>query len=367
METEISKDKIVLTNDMKDLISQSIKVVLLKEHDSPTKQDIHSYDSRLNFACPYCGDSSMDKNKKRGNLYWDTLYYKCYNDGCQKYTSVIDFLKNFDENIDDLKRFKLLRYIKENHVEIAHAKSLDFEKFEILNSLGLTLDQFYKAYWARPINKHMYRVYPYLRSRLLINRLHYFAWDPKRLRLFILNLNHRRDKVLGLQISYLGSNPKYKTAKYITHDIEKMRENAGLETETPYKEDIKKLSMIFNILNVDFSRTFTVFEGAIDSMFMKNSIAILGLKKEPYNFDDLPTVRYFLDNDSGGRNKMIKKLKIRKEVFLWEKFVKDYRLQRRNKKKDLNDLVIIAFKEKNNMLNKLETYFSADPHDIIYM
>ena len=34
---------------------------------------------RLNFACPYCGDSTDSPRKKRGNLYWNNLHFHCYN------------------------------------------------------------------------------------------------------------------------------------------------------------------------------------------------------------------------------------------------------------------------------------------------
>ena len=55
------------------------------------------YDSgdKLNFACPYCGDSAHDSKKKRGNLYPERGFYKCYNDGCGVKADLPKFISKF--------------------------------------------------------------------------------------------------------------------------------------------------------------------------------------------------------------------------------------------------------------------------------
>ena len=37
------------------------------------KSRVIARDERLNFACPYCGDSVKDNHKKRGNIYLNTF------------------------------------------------------------------------------------------------------------------------------------------------------------------------------------------------------------------------------------------------------------------------------------------------------
>ena len=60
------------------------------------KTQINSEDSdKLNFACPYCGDSEKDPTKKRGNLYLTTQSYKCFNDGCLTWVPLNKFISTF--------------------------------------------------------------------------------------------------------------------------------------------------------------------------------------------------------------------------------------------------------------------------------
>ena len=65
-------------------IKDFIKDVLKKRFsDNKIKQTLDDSDSdKLNFACPYCGDSNKDSSKKRGNFYLSSNTYKCFNDGC---------------------------------------------------------------------------------------------------------------------------------------------------------------------------------------------------------------------------------------------------------------------------------------------
>jgi len=101
-------------------------------------------------------------------------------------------------------------------------------------------------------------------------------------------------------------------------------------------------------------------------MFMRNSVGITGVKKQVVEWDDVPTVRYFFDNDADGRAKMIEKLKKGQRVFMWEKFLNDHNIPSR-KVKDLNDLIKYEFVHKKNSLNNLDRYFTADSLDIVFL
>jgi hypothetical protein len=131
-------------------------------------------------------------------------------------------------------------------------------------------------------------------------------------------------------------------------------------------DQINKISMLFGVLQVNMSRDFTVFEGPIDAMFMRNSVGITGVKKQVVEWDDVPTVRYFFDNDADGRAKMIEKLKKGQRVFMWEKFLNDHNIPSR-KVKDLNDLIKYEFVHKKNSLNNLDRYFTADSLDMVFL
>ncbi len=76
-------------------IEQVVSEILVREFtDSHGKQNVFRCGNRLNFSCPYCGDSH-DSRKKRGNFYLDTLAYKCYNGGCGVFKDLISFFKDF--------------------------------------------------------------------------------------------------------------------------------------------------------------------------------------------------------------------------------------------------------------------------------
>jgi hypothetical protein len=82
-----------------------------------------------------------------------------------------------------------------------------------------------------------------------------------------------------------------------------------------------------------------------------------------YNTEDfeeeIPQKR---DALSSSKRIMESKLKKRKNVFMWNKIVRDFKI--REKVKDLNDLFIYCWKTKNEAIKNLDKYFTNDPLDI---
>jgi hypothetical protein len=103
----------ILSLELKEKIKVALKKIVLKEHSNHNKQMIKDMHGRLTCACPYCGDSTKDDTLKRGNLYWSTLQYHCFN--CDHHTDVYNLLKDHDirmsENMDTLG---IIDYIKTN-------------------------------------------------------------------------------------------------------------------------------------------------------------------------------------------------------------------------------------------------------------
>ena len=124
--------------------------------------------------------------------------------------------------------------------------------------------------------------------------------------------------------------------------------------------------MLFGILTVDLSRDFTLFEGPIDAMFMTNSIGLTGVKKQIVDFNEIPTARYFFDNDIEGKTRMIEKLKSGQTVFLWDKFLKDFNIPHK-KIKDLNDLVKYEYEHRTGCLVGIDKYFTNNHLDLIFI
>jgi predicted RNA-binding Zn-ribbon protein involved in translation (DUF1610 family) len=62
------------------------------------KRRIAEKAGRLNFACPYCGDSYSELHKKRGNIYLENYGYHCYN--CGKHTTIRGIFRDFSKQLD---------------------------------------------------------------------------------------------------------------------------------------------------------------------------------------------------------------------------------------------------------------------------
>lgn len=354
-----------LTDSLKLDIIYKVKSILKRNHTFSKKYELKEMHQRLNFACPYCGDSVDDINKKRGNLYWESLSFHCFN--CSKHRDVDSFLKDFEEAFEDANiRIELLKLIRERkRYEIGNNNSIKFDLFLQLDNLAISKNELFNFLNIYPINKNTKRAYPYLKSRLLTGNLARFAFDPRRNMLYVFNMDITGEKIIGYQIRNLEES----SAKYLSYNIERIynRLNKPLNISSEKIDSLNKISMLFGILSLDFARDFTVCEGPIDAMFIKNSIGLTGVKKNVDDFDELDSVKYFFDNDYEGKKKIIEKMKIRKRGFLWKKYISENNLTR-HKIKDLNDLVKIAFKEKKKeILVNIDLYFSDNPRDIIYV
>lgn len=363
--------ELVLDKNFKDKIKQGVQKILNAFFISGPKTEIKDLHNRLMFACPYCGDSDINKRKKRGNLFWDTLYYHCYNGGCNVHKPLYLFFEDFNVNILVDDKLAILDYIKKNKSKYTNNSDvLEFDFFKKLNELSVPIDLFYKITDTVPAFKSKEAI-QILKQRLLINKLEYFSW--KKNKLFILNLTSDKKNVIGYQIRKISNDD---SCKYLTYHIERLRQQANLSILDKCKNEfelnkLNKFSTIFGILTVDFTKTVTIFEGPIDSMFMQNSIAMTGVTKNSDIFDDIPTVRFFYDNDESGKKAAIQKIKNNISVFLWQKFINDFNLKKYINKgnilKDLNDLVKMCYQNKLDYYKYLDNYFSNKIIDLYYI
>lgn len=370
-------------------IKSVVDKVLDKEFsDSRKRKSILYPKNRLQFACPYCGDSHKNPNAKRGNLYFNRLMYVCFN--CDKKTTLTQLCKNFNQQIDPEKRMEMIEYINENlqyeevkddFTEAKFDKLIDFDDLErILNSDFLNITDF------KPIDKTK-GIYKYLINRGIgdnmmknIYQAKYHLGDDN-FQWVICMLNRKGNKILGMQIRNLksGRNRMFKIFNYenLLEWINHEKERKGEETIDMDISEIaiyNKLSYYFNILNVDFGKTVTIFEGYLDSLFYPNSIGLVGVSTDTKFLEnnDLD-IQFFYDNDDTGHRKAEQKLKSGFPVFLWKKLFTeivekksskepDRHFYRLNKIKDLgklNELMPMAYKKL-----KLFYYFSKDDYDI---
>lgn len=335
------------TNSLEERVSQ----ILEKSFSEYNRRNIVRANSRLNFCCPYCGDSK-DYKKKRGNLYTETLRYLCFNGGCEKSVTFDKMLSDFNITVTESEKAAYAQYavIGKKH----SSRKLTFEEVasEVnLKPCLLLRSEFMKKLGLREVSE-VPIVVKYLDKRCQPIGPQFAVGRNDDL--FILNLDDSSKHIASLQI-----RPRSKSVKYLTFTGEHMWTKL---MKQPYpggpKEDA--LTKFFGIFAADLDAIVTLFEGPLDSMLFPNSCGLLSVKN-PWPFDCLR--RYFLDDDEAGRKKSLQLMKAGESCFMWDAYKRDKGLTFA-KIKDYNDLVVIA-KEKQIDLSDVQNYFSSDILDTL--
>ena len=362
-----------------------IQNILNKEFSNQQKRRIDEYADRLNMACPYCGDSSKSVHKKRGNLYFNKLFYICFN--CDKKTSFDRFAKDFNEAIDPQKKLEIIEYL-DSVVDYSDYDT-DFNDFKVDDLFDIKdLEELFNVkdttpiFDFKPIDEKS-GVFKYLIGRGIPKNLHKDIYQAKYSKgdegfeHVIIFLNRRGDKVLGLQVRNLKEGRRRFFVIYNWESIYKWFNGDDVEIDIQKSVIYNKLSYFFNILNVNFENTITIFEGFLDSLFYPNSVGIVGVNTdlkflENNNLD----LQYFFDNDIAGYNKSEEKLLEGGKIFLWKKLFEDivskkksddphkllYRISKVKDLNKLNELVPDSYKKFG-----LNNFFSEDLYDLKYL
>lgn len=367
-----SLDKEVSEDEFKSSVTYILKDILNKRfYNEPLKQVVRHKSKEINFSCPYCGDSTQDPRKRRGNVILKGKFknfFKCHN--CGKFKRVDHFLSDFQKDIN----FEVINYVSQNINDIglddfkSYSADLLFDNTTIEN-YAITREFFKKILRLQEIKNT--KANTWLKNRLQFGEKP-FLYNPSQDYILILNLT-KNDKVLGAvkrRFKFGGSTSKYEIKKLSTlyNDIYNRLQKLNKDTS---KFDISKVSQekieqldafsqLFNITNLNISRPITLFEGPLDAFLFKNSVGNSGLQKEfPI---DIP-LRYWFDDDNDGKKKTISKLEEGHTVFLWSKLRRDVGMPYRIKW-DLNE-TLIYMKNNNIKVPNFEQYFSDDPLDIM--
>lgn len=218
-----------------------------------------------NFRCPYCGDSQRHKNKARGYIYQlkNDHNYKCHNCGMSK--SFTNFLKDLDQSLYD--QYVMERY--KNGITGRNSNTAD-PVFEFEKPVFKKTEQFDLPTIAELNTEHPAKVY--LNSRKIpekfLKQLYYCEnfkqWtneqkytfesiDQDEPRIIIPLIN--KGTITGFQGRSLKKNAKI---KYITIILD------------------KQYSKIYGLDEINKQETVYVTEGPLDSLFIRNSIAMCG-------------------------------------------------------------------------------------------
>lgn len=338
-------------------IIAGIEEILKNTFKSSQKQKVLRYSDRLNFACPYCGDSD-NVMKKRGNVYLEDLDYHCFN--CGKHTNYYRFLRDFGANVDT-DTIDLISSVISKKKGQKRKESFDLILFDEMNELALTRDDIKRDFRTVDIPNEG-KMHDYLKSRCLLRYSERFMYNAYRNELYVLNLTDK-GTIAGFQIRSFDEN----MVKYRTYNISKIYERSGRTIPEKYMEDIdllNQISITFNLMQVSLRDTIYVFEGGIDSFFIPNSVGLCGVGRKFDLIEDLPNTKYFFDNDKAGYEQTYEKINSGKSVFLWSKFLEENGFDK--KIKDLNELIVYLVKNRIHFdFGTIGKWFSEDALDII--
>ncbi len=369
----------------KEYIKSLVQEIIDKEFSDPTRRKIIDFNNRLNFCAPCCGDSHKNKHAKRGNLYFDKLLYVCFN--CGTKSSLDHICKDFNVRIDPSKKMELIEHMNSNVTYNDYEDSildnglkylLNLE--EVIESINNNFELSLKD--VTPIKKNSI-VYNYLVNRGISEELHTNIYQGKnylgseRYENVICLLNKNKNKILSIQIRNLkeGKNRNFKIFNFETLYLWTKGNIDDIDVNTV--AIYNKISYFFNILNVDFSKKVTIFEGYLDSLFFPNSIGVVGTNTDMRFLEDNNIdIQYFYDNDNSGNIKSVEKIKMGYKVFLWNKLFEyivsmksksdPYKLyQKISSVKDLNKLA--TFVSNPYSTYKMNSFFSKDIYDIKYI
>jgi len=285
-------------------------------------------DDLYNFRCPLCGDSQKNKTKSRGYVYRkkNDYFYMCHN--CGVSTSFFNFLKRLDENLAkeySLERYKngddgTHNYTKPTFDEFKSAKPVFRESLNLPTIESLQEEHFAKKYVvSRKIPKDCH-------SEL------YYAEDYKK---FLSSLGIEKDLYDGEQRLVIPFYDKDK--KLIAVQGRALGKSKIRYITAKLHDDNKK---IFGLDKIDENEKIYVVEGPIDSMFIKNAVAmadshlegiteiydrsqvVLIFDNEPRNVEIVNKIEHAIDNHFN--------------VVIWPPMVEE---------KDINDMILAGFSQ----------------------
>lgn len=293
---------------------------------------------RVNFSCPYCGDSKKDPNKRRAWLIEQDSFilFNCFNCGTPS-TNFYNFLKFMDPDL--WKEYKLELFREKNKSTPRSIKKVEKfiprieknpiqrkEKFDPLK------DELIVKISSLPEDHKGKR---YIEGRKIPSHKHYLIYYTKAFRKWVNKYNPDTFKDVskdeerivfpfidekGYVFAVAGRalDPK-SSLRYITVKFDQTKQKIyGLNTLDPGKEKIYVTEGQIDSLFLDNCISFAGSDGVIDKYFSKSKLVII-LDNEPRNKEIVDKYKKFVDNDFS--------------IVLWPKYMLKYG-------KDINDYVL---------------------------
>ncbi len=226
-------------------------------------------DNTLNHRCPYCGDSQKNLYKARGFHFTvgQNFVYKCHN--CGKSTSSVNFLK---DHFPVIHREYIKEWLQESGKKPRTKKTRSANDFkftprkELLNMKRIDLTAVCFPANEKGVAKD------FLESRKIPESKIQDLWFVPHAQTLGLLSDKYKDRVLG-------DDPRI-----VIPFFDESGELVGISGRAINDSPLRYLTMrflddvplIYNLNNVDTTKTVFVTEGPIDSLFLPNAIAVGG-------------------------------------------------------------------------------------------
>ena len=281
----------------------------------------------FNFRCPFCGDSQKNKLKARGYIYAKENKYsfKCHN--CGTTSSVGNLIKHVDTNL--FKEYRTESFLDTN-------RSLSTKTNT--KPEGIVFDK-RKYHFKTPLKNlkkisqlqynHPAKVYVEKRRipREYHRKLYYAPYFAK----FV-------NSIIPRKLSEDNDEPRL-----IIPFFDEYENLIGFQGRAFSKNAVRYITImldeskpkIFGLDEVDWTKKVYVLEGPIDSMFVPNSIAMIGADGGAYiNSKKTQDIVIVYDNEPKSsmiHKKLSKKIDEGFSVCIWQSFLKY---------KDINDMIL---------------------------
>lgn len=245
-----------------------------------------------NFRCPYCGDSQRYKNKSRGYLYLikDTFNYKCHN--CGKSSSFSTFLKDIDSTLYDEYVFEKFKSGKRKELKLVKTKEVVLEHNSTKKHFDLpSIDSLNKEHFARYYLES--RNIPKEKLKTLYYCENFKKWTNSQKYTF-KNIKYDEPRII-IPLVYQGSIFGYQGRS--------LSKNSKIKYITILLNE--NLPKVYGIDDIDWNKNVYVIEGPIDSMFIPNSIAMVGADFNVNLLNNHTQTDFIFVYDNERRNKEI--------------------------------------------------------------
>ena len=299
---------------------------------------------KINFRCPYCGDSEKSQTKARGWLQESNktggLRFFCFN--CGKPASFYDFLKD-----QDPITFK--DYVAERYVDKMRA-----------NTPAESLPEGYgdaPVFDANPLRKikkisQLKADHPaklYVDSRQIPTNKHFLIYYAPKFKTWINTIIP--DK---FDMKFPSGKPRKDEPRLILPFFDEKGQVFGVSARGFDPDGLRYISImfdenatkIFGLSTVDWNKQYFVVEGAIDSMFLSNALAMAGADGNTGTLKNPQNAVIVFDNEPRNKEihkRMSKVIAAGFRVCIWPHAIKE---------KDINAMVLSGIADVESIIRE---------------